>query len=138
MVPVVSSEQLRVDEKTVALAEKLFSEAADFNASKDVYGWSSWLFFPWRGEDGGFFTSLVHLVCLLVNESHVFPSVCAVMLASGALTPLHKVSKEEQISLEESGLEPKIRPINSGCLLAKAVLSTVLENSQRATGCRAC
>jgi hypothetical protein len=47
---------------------------------------------------GGFFTSLVRFVRLLINQAEVFP---------------------------DSGMEPKLRPVNAGSLLAKAVLSTV-------------
>ena len=122
--PPSSCEQLCVEEKDVA--DRLFSDAGDPNLSKDVYGWASWLFYPWRGEPSGFFASLVRFVCLIANKSNLFPPVCAVMLGSGALTPLHKLSKEEQAQFEGSGLEPKIRPVNSGSLLAKAVLSSVL------------
>ena len=76
-------EQLCVDEKDIA--DKLFGEAGDRNSSKDVYGWASWLFFPWRGETGGFFTSLVRFVRLLINRSDLFPPMCAVLLGTGSL-----------------------------------------------------
>ena len=118
-------EQLCVDEKDIA--DKLFGEAGDRNSSKDVYGWASWLFFPWRGETGGFFTSLVRFVRLLINRSDLFPPICAVLLGTGSLTPLHKLNKDEQQQFADSGMEPKLRPVNSGSLLAKAVLSTVLQ-----------
>jgi hypothetical protein len=52
--PAVTCEQLCVDEKD--MAAKLFSEAGDHNLGKDVFGWASWLFYPYRGETGGFFT----------------------------------------------------------------------------------
>ena len=44
----------------------------------------------------------------------------------GALTPLHKLDAQERKSREERLLPPKLRPINSGSLLAKVVLSAVL------------
>jgi hypothetical protein len=118
-------DQVCVDEKDIA--DKLFLEANDQNASKDVFGWASWMFFPWRGEIGGFFSSLVRFVRLLVNRADIFPPLCAVLLGSGSLTPLHKLSKLEQAQFADSGMEPKIRPVNSGSLLSKVVLSTVLQ-----------
>jgi len=57
--PPKQCDQVCVDEKEIA--DKLFSEAGDKNASKDVYGWASWLFFPWRGEAGFFL--LVGMFC---------------------------------------------------------------------------
>jgi hypothetical protein len=75
---------------------------------------------------GGFFTMLVKFICLLANQSDLFPSICAVLLGGGLLTPLNKLSPQECLQREQCGLEPKVRPINSGSLLAKAVLSAVL------------
>jgi hypothetical protein len=126
--PPLSCEQLQLEEKEVR--DKLFGEASDQNLSKDVYGWAAWLFFPWRGEPTGFFSSLVRFICFLSNHCEFFPPVCAVLLGAGALTPLHKLSKEEQAQREEAGLEPKIRPINSGCMITKAVLSSVLQTPE--------
>jgi hypothetical protein len=125
MLPVKQADQLCVDEK--GISDKLFRDASDKCASKDIFGWASWLFFPWRGETGGFFAALVRLLCLLVNHADFFPPICAVILGTGSLTPLHKLSKLEQAQFEGSGMEPKLRPINSGTLLAKAALSTVLQ-----------
>ena len=44
------------------------------------------------------------------------------------MTPLHKLSGDERRQREDAGLPPKLRPINSGTLLAKTVLSAVLES----------
>ena len=123
--PVKQSDQLFVESKSIE--EKLFDGANDKNASKDLFGWASWLFFPWRAESGGFFSALVSFVQLLTNCPELFPSICAVLLGAGALTPLHKLSKVEQAQFAESGLEPKLRPINSGSLLSKTALSVVLQ-----------
>jgi hypothetical protein len=70
-------DQVCVDEKDIS--DKLFVEAGDRNSSKDVFGWASWLFFPWRGDTGGFFTSLVRFVRLLINKpvfSPLFVQCC--------------------------------------------------------------
>ena len=83
--------QVCVEEKDIA--DKLFTEASDRNSSKDVFGWASWLFFPWRGETGGFFSSLVRFVRLLINHAGIFPPICGVLLGAGSLTALHKLSK---------------------------------------------
>jgi hypothetical protein len=56
----------------------------------------------------------------------LFPEVCALLLSGGALTPLHKLGAEERKLREETLLPPKLRPINSGSLAAKTVLSAVL------------
>jgi len=65
---------------------------------------------------------------LLSCNPHKFPAVCSILLGAGALTPLHKLCKSEQDQREASGLDPSIRPINSGCLLTKTVLSVVLDS----------
>ena len=77
--------------------------------------------------DRRLFSSLVHFVRLLINRADIFPPICAVLLGTGSLTPLHKLSKLEQAQFADSGMEPKLRPVNSGSLLAKAVLSSVLQ-----------
>ncbi len=64
--------------------------------------------------------------CFLANNSKVFPAVCALLLSGGALTPLHKLGVKERQLREETSLPPKLRPINSGSLIAKVVLSAVL------------
>lgn len=123
--PPASGPQLVVDEQ--AVHDRLFADAADSNLSKDVYGWAPWLLFPWRAEKNGFFSLVVRFSCLLVNKSHLFPPVCALLLASGALTPLHKLSLAERLTSEQAGLPPKLRPINSGSMLCKLALSSVLQ-----------
>jgi hypothetical protein len=52
--------------------------------------------------------------------------VCSLLLSGGALTPLHKLNADERREREEAHLPPKLRPINSGSLLAKTVLSAVM------------
>src|SRR6185312_17557200 len=58
------------------------------------------------------------------NKANFFPS--STLLSAGALTPLNKVSDEERQQREDTSLPPKLRPINSGSLLAKTVLKAVL------------
>ena len=123
--PSTSSPQLVVDANDIL--KKLFQSATDFNKSKDVYGWAPWLFFPVRGEKDGFLSSFSRFACLLANKPILFPFICATLLSGGALTPLHKLPEEERQQREEAGLPPKLRPINSGSLLAKTVLGAVLE-----------
>ncbi len=53
-------------------------------------------------------------------------ALCALLLSGGALTPLHKLGVKERQLREETSLPPKLRPINSGSLIAKVVLSAVL------------
>ena len=122
--PSSSSPQLQVDAKTVA--DSLFLSAADFSLAKDVYGWAPWLFFQCRGEKIGFFRSFVNFACLLANNSTLFPRICSTLLSAGALTPLNKVSEEERKHRDDAALPPKLRPINSGSLLAKTVLKAAL------------
>ena len=52
--------------------------------------------------------------------------MCALLLSGGALTPLHKLGIKERQLREQTALPPKLRPINSGSLIAKVVLSAVL------------
>ena len=104
----------------------MFRESGDHNLSKDVFGWAPWLFFAGRGETKGFFPSFVMFACFLANNPICFPPVCSLLLSGGALTPLHKLNADERRSREETLLPPKLRPINSGSMLSKAVLSGVL------------
>ncbi len=62
----------------------------------------------------------------LANNANLFPTVCSTLLSAGELTPLNKVSEEERQQREDAALPPKLRPINSGSLLAKTVLKAVL------------
>lgn len=116
--------QLAIDRH--ALAKKLFNDTSDQNKSKDGYGWAPWLFHSCRAEKKGFFNSFVDFTCSIANQSHLFPPICALLLSGGSLTPLHKLSTAEQKEREDGGLPPKLRPINSGSLISKLVLSSVL------------
>ena len=111
-----------------AVADNLFTKCGDRNVSKDVYGWAPWLFFSCRGEKNGFFQSLVNFCCFLTDNPSLFPSTCALLLSGGALTPLHKLNPEERKLREDTHLPPKLRPINSGSLIAKVVLSAVIRS----------
>ena len=122
--PTTALPQLQVDAKDVA--DALFLAAGDFSLAKDVYGWAPWLFFPCRGAKSGFFRSFVNFACFLANNANLFPTICSTLLSAGALTPLNKVSQEERQQREDAALAPKLRPINSGSLLAKTVLKAVL------------
>ena len=124
VLPSTEQAQLTVDPGFVA--KKLFLEAGDQNLSKDVYGWAPWLFFACRGEKKGFLSSFVSFACFLANNSKLFPHVCALLLSGGALTPLHKLGTGERKLREETMLPPKLRPINSGSLIAKVILSATL------------
>jgi len=86
------------------------------------------MFLSCRGEKTGFFNSFVNFCCFLANNSSLFPSVCALLLSGGALTPLHKLSADERKLREDTFLPPKLRPINSGSLIAKTVLSAVIRS----------
>ena len=122
--PATHLPQLQVTPKDIA--DALFLAAGDFNSAKDVYGWAPWLFFSCRGATSGFFRSLTNFACFLANNSDKFPSTCSALLSAGSLTPLNKVSEEERKQREDAALSPKLRPINSGSLLAKTVLKAVL------------
>lgn len=124
VLPVSIAPQLTVDPAFVA--KKLFRAAGDHNLSKDVFGWAPWLFYTGRGEKKGFFASFVMFACFLANNPRLFPPVCALLLSGGALTPLHKLNSDERKEREEALLPPKLRPINSGSLLAKTVLAAVM------------
>ena len=100
--------------------------AGDFSLAKDVYGWAPWLFFSCRGSKVGFFRSFVNFACLIANNASLFPTICATLFSAGALTPLNKVSDDKRQQREDAALPPKLRPINSGSLLAKTVLKAVL------------
>ena len=121
--PSTQMPQLQINPKDVA--DTFFLAAGDFSLAKDVYGWAPWLFFSCRGAKVGFFRSFVNFVCLLANNPSFFPPICSTLLSAGALTPLNKVSHTER-QREDAALPPKLRPINSGSLLAKTVLKAVL------------
>jgi len=116
--------QVQVDSKNVA--DSLFLAAGDFSVAKDVYGWAPWLFFSCRGEKVGFLRSFATFASFLANKADLFPTVCSTLYSAGALTPRNKVSEEERQQREDAALPPKLRPINSGSLLAKTVLKAVL------------
>jgi hypothetical protein len=122
--PSTQMPQLQINPKDVA--DSLFLDAGDFSLAKDVYGWAPWLFFSCRGAKLGFFRSFVIFACLLTNNASLFPTICSTLLSAGALTPLNKVPDEERKQREDAALPPKLRPINSGSLLAKTVLKAVL------------
>jgi hypothetical protein len=117
--------QLVVDEQFVS--KKLFTDAADFNCSKDPFGWAPSLLFSCRGLKTGFFPSLVRFSCFLANHPTLFPPICATLLSGGILTPLHKLGDEERREREDLNLEPKLRPINSGTMISKLVFAAVLQ-----------
>jgi hypothetical protein len=119
----------RLPQVQVALndvTDTLFRDACDFSISKDTYGWAPWLLFPCRGVPDSFFHSFARFACMLANSPEKFPLICAALISAGALTPLNKVSEEEQKQREDAALPPKLRPINSGSMLAKTTLKAVL------------
>ena len=124
LLPSSNLTQLTVDASFVE--KRLFVKAGDQNITKDVFGWAPWLFQACRGEKQGFFQSLVNFSCFLANNSKLFPTVCAELISGGAVTPLHKLGPDERKLREETLLPPKLRPINSGSMLAKIVLSAVI------------
>ena len=116
--------QLVIDPAT--LRKKLFDDAADREQSKDVFGWTASLFAHERGTKDGFLDALVAFGCFIAEKPKLFPSICSTLLSSGFLTPLHKLSHAERKEQEAAGLDPRIRPINSGTMLTKAILYAVL------------
>ena len=94
-----------VDEE--AVARRLFLAAADFSASKDVFGWAPWMLYTCRGKKDGFFCSFVKLACLIANKPRLFPSICGVFLTAGVLTPLHKLPPEERRERRRRTWNPK-------------------------------
>jgi hypothetical protein len=128
VLPAASAPQLELDEKTIS--DRLFNDASNDNLTKDVFGWAAWLLFPWRGEEKGVFKSLCEFCCYIANNSQHFPPVCAVLLGAGALTPLNKLNAEEQAQYDAVGLDPKLRPINSGSMFTKAILGSALDSPE--------
>ena len=116
--------QLTVDAGFVT--KRLFTKAGDQNIAKDVFGWAPWLFQACRGEKQGFLQSLVDFSCFLANNPKLFPTICAKLISGGAVTPLHKLGPDERKWREDTLLPPKLRPINSGSMLAKIILSAVI------------
>ena len=113
------------------IADTLFNDAADFSLAKDAYGWAPWLMFQCRGAQNSFFHSFSNFACFLANSPGQFPAICAALVSAGALTPLNKVSTEEQQQREDAGLPPKLRPINSNSMLAKVVLKEGILRARR-------
>ena len=58
------------------------------------------------------------------------PSLSLLLLTSGLITPLNKLSLAEQKEAKECGAAPKVRPINSGTLFSKVILSSVLSTPE--------
>jgi hypothetical protein len=132
--PTTHLPQVRIEPNDIAAT--LFNDAANFSLSKDAYGWAPWLLFQCRGVPNSFFHVFLSFACLLANSATLFPAVCAALISAGSLTPLNKVSDQEQKQREDAGLSPKLRPINSGSMLAKSVLKAVLATpaAKRAAG----
>jgi len=126
--PATLAKQVSIDEECVA--KKLYLSASDFSASRDVFGWAPWMLYNCRGKQGGFFffSAYAKHVSLLANKPRLFPKICGVLSTAGVLTPLNKLPPDERRQREEANLEPKLRPINASTLLAKTVLSAVLES----------
>ena len=78
-------------------------------------------------ERNGFFNSFVDFACLLANQPLLFPSVSRTHAVrrcthSTAQTQQYRATDKDR----QGPLPPKLRPINSGSLLSKVVLSSVL------------
>ena len=119
-----------MDESSVF--QRLFQDAARTDTAKDVFGWTTSLFFSVRGLPCGPLVAVSRLVCFIANNPTLIPDSCAKLLTAGLLTPLHKASPAEQAERAELLLPPKLRPVNSGTLLAKAALSAVLSTTEAA------
>ena len=70
--------------------------------------------------------SLVNFCSFIANHPKQVPSICGVLMSAGYLTPLNKLNQQEREERKLAGLPSKIRPINSGTMIAKVILSTVL------------
>ncbi len=124
VLPQISTAQVQVEYGPVF--DRLFRDAADSSIARDVYGWAPSLFYHIRGVTGGFLHELANFIVLLTNRPLSFPQATSKILAAGYLTPLHKLPAFEQRDREMLQLPPKIRPINSGTLLAKVSLGAML------------
>jgi hypothetical protein len=120
--------QVAVDESSVF--QRLFQEAALSDTAKDVFGWTASLYFSVRGLPNGPLIVISRLICFIANNPTLIPDSCAKLLTAGLLTPLHKLGPAEQAERTELLLPPKLRPVNSGTLLAKATLSAVLSTTE--------
>jgi hypothetical protein len=120
ILPKPSTSQLSIDLPTIR--KKLYDDAAKRDISKDVYGWTPSLFYQERAKSDGFLDSLARFGAFLVDNTQAFPPICATLLSAGYLTPLHKLTPQEREERSIAGLPVKLRPINSGSMLTKAVL----------------
>lgn len=115
------------------ILKKFFDDSTDLDIAKDLYGWRAALFRHVRSGDGSVFLhTLSEFAAFLGSHPDVFPPVCASLLAAGALTPLHKLPLQERSERAELALPPKLRPINSGTMLTKCVLSVALSSAAAA------
>lgn len=113
--------------------EVLFKLAADESIAKDIFGWSPALMLECRGIPGGFFEEFCNFLEFFARNPGAFPPIAATLLSMGSLTPLHKVGAAERRRACD-GVAPKVRPINSGTMFAKAALKAMLRTpaSERA------
>ena len=124
--PALSAPQVWLSAERIA--ERLFAEAAETNIAKDVFGWSPSLLFDCRGVEGGLLTALSHFLSFLAESPSSFPLAAASLIAAGKMTPLNKDGAIERKLRDESGCEPRLRPINSGTMVSKMVLMEVLDS----------
>jgi hypothetical protein len=126
--PTANCPQLQID--PVFVRDKIFKDAADNNKSNDVYGWSATLLFHIRSQKDGFVDVLTNFISLLGNRPDLLHPTSALLITSGLLTPLNKCTRAEQLLARHLEADLKIRPINSGALIAKVLFAAILSTSQ--------
>lgn len=98
----------------------LFAIGRRDHSAVGVFGWAADFLFPVRTSP--FLTELARLVARMANaDRREIPDVLAFALVTGGLFALHKLPPAER----KTGADPKIRPMNVGCVLLKWALKLV-------------
>ena len=63
-----------------------------------------------------------------IMGSGLAPLTVYYLMVAGGLSALNKISEAEQKELERLGLERKLRPVNSGCGIAKTPLRCAIQS----------
>jgi hypothetical protein len=112
-----------------SLEKSLKRDAGKTQASPDVYGWSPDFFLSTRRRTGLMFPikTFARLHKILAEDD--IPQAIAFIFTAGGLTALNKIAEEENHVRRTQGLDPKLRPVNSGALFLKNVFKSALKTT---------
>ena len=107
-------------------------KTGDIESSLDVYGWSSPLLLGLKNkmvtDAEDYFEVYSDFIAALGEVEHI-PTAAAFVVTCGALTPLNKISAEENADLLAQNKDPKLRPVNNGTTTMKHLGTSALRSN---------